>query len=57
MISTLVVFQQLDYIQNKELGYSKDQVLIIEDLSATKNQKFMKIKRPKKPVEIVKPKN
>lgn len=32
IISTLVVFQQLRYIQNKELGYSKDQVLVVDDL-------------------------
>lgn len=31
IIGTLVVYQQLDYIQNKDLGFSKDQVLIIND--------------------------
>lgn len=31
IISTLVVYQQLDYIQNKDLGFSKDQVLIVND--------------------------
>ena len=35
IISTLVVFQQLKFIQNKDLGYSKDRVLIIEDADAT----------------------
>ncbi len=38
MISTLVVFKQLKYIQNKELGYSKDHVLVIEDVYAAGNQ-------------------
>src|SRR5690606_5152465 len=31
IVSTLIVFQQLKFIQNKSLGYAKDQVLIIED--------------------------
>lgn len=33
--STLVVYQQLSFIQHKDLGYNKDQVLIIEDVDAT----------------------
>jgi len=28
---TLVIYNQLEFIQNKKLGYSKDQVLIIQD--------------------------
>ncbi|GAB5526837.1 MAG: ABC transporter permease [Roseivirga sp.] len=32
--STLVVFQQLNFIQNKDLGFKKDQVLIIDDADA-----------------------
>ncbi len=32
IISTLVVYQQLSYIQGKDLGFSKDQVLIINDV-------------------------
>ena len=31
IVGTLVVFKQLDFIQNKALGFSKDQVLIVED--------------------------
>jgi putative ABC transport system permease protein len=34
IVSTLVVYQQLKFIQNKDLGFSKDQVLIIEDVYA-----------------------
>lgn len=34
VISTLVVFQQLQYIQGKDLGYTKDRVLIVEDVNA-----------------------
>lgn len=32
IISTLVVFQQLKFIQGKDLGFAKDQILIIEDV-------------------------
>ncbi len=32
IVSTLIVFQQLKFIQNKDLGFSRDQVLIIEDV-------------------------
>ena len=38
IVSTVVVYQQLDYIQGKDLGFSKDQVLIIEDAFATGNK-------------------
>ncbi len=31
IISTLVVYRQLHYMQNKKLGYEKDQVLVIPD--------------------------
>lgn len=32
IVGTLVVYQQLQYIQNKDLGFSKDQVLVINDV-------------------------
>ncbi|RRQ50866.1 ABC transporter permease [Maribacter algicola] len=32
IISTLVVYQQLKYIQSKDLGFSKDQVLVVNDV-------------------------
>lgn len=32
IISTLVVYQQLKYIQGKDLGFSKEQVLIVNDV-------------------------
>ena len=38
IISTLVVFQQLKYIQSKDLGFAKDQVLLIDDVYAAGNQ-------------------
>jgi len=31
MVSTTVVYKQLNYIQNKKLGYNKDQVLLVHD--------------------------
>ena len=31
MVSTAVVYQQLSYIQNKKLGYNKDQVLVLPE--------------------------
>ena len=34
IISTLVIYQQLSYMQNKKLGYDKEQVLIINDAYA-----------------------
>ncbi len=38
IISTVVVYQQLSYIQNKDLGFSKDQILIVEDVFTTGDQ-------------------
>jgi len=38
IIATMVVFQQLNYIQGKNLGFSKEQVLLIEDAFAAGNQ-------------------
>lgn len=38
IVATLVVFQQLRFIQSKDLGYAKNQVLIIDDVYAAGNQ-------------------
>jgi putative ABC transport system permease protein len=38
IISTLVVFQQLNFIQNKDLGYKKDQILVIDDVYTVGNK-------------------
>ena len=38
MVGTLVIFQQLRYIQTKGLGFQKDQVLVVDDVSAAGNQ-------------------
>ncbi len=34
IIGTLVIRQQLNFIQNKNLGYSKEQVLVVQDIPA-----------------------
>lgn len=38
IVSTLVVFQQLNFIQDKDLGYAKDQILLIDDVFAVGDQ-------------------
>jgi len=37
IIATFVVFQQLNYMQNKKLGYDKNQVLVVNDAYALGN--------------------
>jgi putative ABC transport system permease protein len=32
IIGTMVIYEQLDYIQTKDLGFKKDQVLIVDDV-------------------------
>lgn len=39
IVSTLVVFQQVNFIQHKDLGFQKDQVLVIDDVKAAGNQR------------------
>ena len=38
MVGTTVVYQQLKFIQNKKLGYNKEQVLIVDTWELGKNQ-------------------
>ena len=38
IISTLIVYQQLKFIQSKDLGFTKDQVVLINDTYAAGNQ-------------------
>ncbi|MEN1784323.1 MAG: FtsX-like permease family protein [Bacteroidota bacterium] len=35
IVATVVVYQQLNFIQNKELGYDKNQILVIDDVQGT----------------------
>lgn len=35
---TLVIYQQINFIQNKDLGYQKNQILIIDDVYTAGNQ-------------------
>ncbi len=39
VISTLVVYQQLSFIQNKQLGYQNKQVIVLPDLGVLGNKK------------------
>jgi putative ABC transport system permease protein len=38
IVCTLVVYQQVNYIRHKDLGFRKDQVLVLDDISAAGNQ-------------------
>jgi putative ABC transport system permease protein len=38
IISTLVIFQQLRFIQNKDLGYNRDHILTIQNIAQLGNQ-------------------
>lgn len=42
IIGTTVVYQQLKYIQNKKLGYDKEQVLILDSWALGKNQEVFR---------------
>ncbi|GLU53795.1 ABC transporter permease [Dyadobacter frigoris] len=42
IIGTTVVYQQLRFIQNKKLGYSKDQVLVMDTWSLGQNKEMFK---------------
>lgn len=37
IIGTVVIYRQLNYIQTKELGYKKEQVLVVNDAHALRN--------------------
>lgn len=39
IISTLIVIQQLGYMQNKDLGFDKDQIMLV-DMNREANEKF-----------------
>ncbi|MEM8909151.1 MAG: FtsX-like permease family protein, partial [Bacteroidota bacterium] len=38
IVGTLVVFQQLRFIQNKDVGFQKEQILIVDDIDAAAQQ-------------------
>jgi putative ABC transport system permease protein len=42
IIGTLVVYNQLTYIKNKNLGFSRNQVLIVKNANALDNPKILK---------------
>ncbi|MEO0470720.1 MAG: ABC transporter permease [Bacteroidota bacterium] len=45
IIGTMVVYKQLGYIQNKKLGFEKDQLLVIEETYAIKPEKALLLKQ------------
>lgn len=40
VVGTLVVYMQLNYIQNKKLGFNKDQVIMVDDAYALGNDRI-----------------
>ncbi len=38
IVGTIVVYQQLQFIQNKDLGFTKDQVVLVDDIFAVGDQ-------------------
>ncbi|HEY8784055.1 MAG TPA: ABC transporter permease [Mucilaginibacter sp.] len=42
IIGTLIIYNQLDYIQNKDLGYNRNQVLIVKNMTALSDPKILK---------------
>jgi putative ABC transport system permease protein len=42
IIGTLVVYNQLNFIQNKDLGFSRSQVLIVKNVTTLKDPKVLK---------------
>ncbi|WP_184545020.1 ABC transporter permease [Mucilaginibacter sp. FT3.2] len=42
IIGTLVVYNQLNYIKNKDLGFNRDQVLVIKNATALNDPKILK---------------
>jgi len=41
VVATIVVYLQLDYIQNKKLGFNKDQVIMVDDAYALGDQRVV----------------
>ena len=42
IIGTFVIYNQLNYIQNKDLGYNRNQVLIVKNMTAIGDPKILK---------------
>ena len=42
IIGTLVVYNQLNYIRNKDLGFNRNQVLIVKNVTTLKDPKILK---------------
>ena len=39
IVSTLIVIQQLSFMQNKDLGFNKEQIMLV-DMNGEANEKF-----------------
>ena len=44
IVATLVVVQQLNYMKNTDIGFTKDHILLV-DMNGTANDKFETIKQ------------
>ncbi|MBX2844038.1 MAG: ABC transporter permease [Flammeovirgaceae bacterium] len=44
IVGTMVVFNQLEYVQNKKLGFEKDQILVLEDAYVIGDDKILSFK-------------
>ncbi|MET1258603.1 ABC transporter permease [Flagellimonas sp. DF-77] len=53
IVATVVVYQQLGFIQSKELGYDKDQILVLDDVNNANGQELV-LKRELKRLSQVK---
>jgi len=53
IVSTLIVIQQLSYMKNRDLGFNKDQVMLI-DMNGEANQKFEMLRTELKRNTLVK---
>ncbi|MDN5286199.1 MAG: putative transport system permease protein [Mucilaginibacter sp.] len=42
IIGTLIIYNQLKYIQNKDLGFNRSQLLIVKNVNALNNPKILK---------------
>ena len=52
IVSTLIVVQQLNYMKNKDIGFNKDQMILI-DMNQEANKKFEILKNELKRSSLV----
>jgi putative ABC transport system permease protein len=54
IIGTVIIYQQLNFIQNKKIGFNRDQVLIIKNTNAANNQSAIAFKEEVQKISGVK---